>query len=168
LSLRFNALWSVARIPLRLLKRILDHSKVRFTANLKLALRAQTVRFAPFRFTKNGYPKFFNVPPGNPGNNRSRNGSPLTLDEYPTFPADFAQGQQSSPKIQQGCKGKNLNSRSELVFVCPGGYLLIPLHPGQDRHSQDNHDESPESIRPILSRVQPPRQERLRLAAGGQ
>jgi len=46
LSLRFNVLWSVARIPLRSLKRILDHSKVRFTANLKLALRAQTVRFA--------------------------------------------------------------------------------------------------------------------------
>jgi hypothetical protein len=41
-----NVLWSVARIPLRSLKRIVDHSTVRFTANPKLALRAQTVGFA--------------------------------------------------------------------------------------------------------------------------
>jgi hypothetical protein len=37
---------SVAQIPPRSLKRILDHSKVRFTANPKLALWAQTIGFA--------------------------------------------------------------------------------------------------------------------------
>jgi hypothetical protein len=46
LSFRFSASWSVAQIPLRSLKRILDHSKVRFTANPKLALQAQTIGFA--------------------------------------------------------------------------------------------------------------------------
>ena len=44
----------VAQIPFRSLKRIFDHSKVRFTANLKLALWAQTLDLRPFRFTKNG------------------------------------------------------------------------------------------------------------------
>ena len=51
----------VAQTPFRSLKRIFDHSKVRFTANLKLALWAQTLGLRPFRFTKNGYKKFFNV-----------------------------------------------------------------------------------------------------------
>jgi len=37
-----------------------DHSKVRFTANLKLALRAQTLDLRPFRFIKNGYRKNLN------------------------------------------------------------------------------------------------------------
>jgi hypothetical protein len=51
----------VAQTPFRSLKRIFDHSKVRFTANLKLAFWAQTLGLRPFRFTKNGYQKFFNV-----------------------------------------------------------------------------------------------------------
>ena len=51
----------VAQIPFRFLKRIFGHSKVRFTANLKLALWAQTLDLRPFRFTKNGWLKFFNV-----------------------------------------------------------------------------------------------------------
>jgi hypothetical protein len=51
----------VAQIPFRSLKRIFGHSKVRFTANLKLALWAQTLDLRPFRFTKNGWLKFFNV-----------------------------------------------------------------------------------------------------------
>jgi hypothetical protein len=50
----FGCSWSVALIPFRSLKRIVDHSRVRFTANPKLALWAQTVDFRPFRFTKNG------------------------------------------------------------------------------------------------------------------
>jgi hypothetical protein len=97
LSPRVNALRSVARIPLRSLKRILDHSKVRFTANPKSPSGLKQLDLRPFRFTKNGSPKFFNVPPGNPGSDRFRNASPLTLDGYPTFPANFAQGQRSSP-----------------------------------------------------------------------
>jgi hypothetical protein len=52
---------AVAQIPFRSLKRIFDHSKVCFTANLKLALWAQTLGLRPFRFTKNRYQKFFNV-----------------------------------------------------------------------------------------------------------
>jgi len=51
----------VAQNPFRFLKRISDHSKVRFTANPKLALWAQTLDLRPFHFTKNGYQKFFNV-----------------------------------------------------------------------------------------------------------
>jgi hypothetical protein len=51
----------VAQNPFLSLKRISDHSNVRFTANPKLALRAQTLGLRPFRFTKNGYQKFFNV-----------------------------------------------------------------------------------------------------------
>jgi hypothetical protein len=51
----------VAQIPFRSLKRIFDHSKVRFTANLKLALWAQTLGLRPFRFTQNSWQKFFNV-----------------------------------------------------------------------------------------------------------
>jgi hypothetical protein len=31
-----------------------DHSEARFTANPKLALRAQTLDLRPFRFAKNG------------------------------------------------------------------------------------------------------------------
>ena len=67
LSLRFSAFWSADRIPLRSLKIIVDHSKVRSTANLKLALRAQTLDLRPYRFTKNGKPQFFNVRSGEPG-----------------------------------------------------------------------------------------------------
>jgi hypothetical protein len=40
---------------------------LRFTANPKLALWAQTLDLRPFRFTKNGYPKFFNVRSRKPG-----------------------------------------------------------------------------------------------------
>ena len=61
LSLRFSASQFVGQIHFRSLKRILDHSRDRFTANLKLALRAQTLNLRQFRFTKNGYQKFFNV-----------------------------------------------------------------------------------------------------------
>jgi hypothetical protein len=60
---------AVARIPFRSLKRIFDHSKVRFTATSKLALRAQTLSLRAFRFTKNGYQKFFNVRSRDLGNN---------------------------------------------------------------------------------------------------
>ncbi len=45
---------TLAQIPLRSLKRILDHSRARFTANPKLALWAQTLDLRSFRFTKNG------------------------------------------------------------------------------------------------------------------
>ena len=41
-------------------KPFFDHSKVRFTANPKLALWAQTLDLRPFRFTKNGYRKNLN------------------------------------------------------------------------------------------------------------
>jgi hypothetical protein len=44
----------VAQTPFRFPKRIFDHSKIRFTANLKLALWAQTLDLRPFRFTKIG------------------------------------------------------------------------------------------------------------------
>jgi hypothetical protein len=43
----------VAQTPFRSPERIFDHSKVRFTANLKLALWAQTLDLRLFRFTKN-------------------------------------------------------------------------------------------------------------------
>jgi hypothetical protein len=46
---------AVAQIPFRSPKRIFDHSRVRFTANPKLAFQAQTLGLRPFRFTKNGY-----------------------------------------------------------------------------------------------------------------
>jgi len=48
----------------------LDHSKVRFTANPKLAGLKQ-LDLQPFRFTKNGYPKFFNVRSTDLGNTPS-------------------------------------------------------------------------------------------------
>ncbi len=67
LSLRFRVSQSVAQIPFRLLKRIFDHSKVCSTANSKLALWAQTLSLRPFRFTKNGYQKFFNIRSREPG-----------------------------------------------------------------------------------------------------
>jgi len=35
-------------------KYFFDHSKIRFTANPKLAFQAQTMDLPPFRFTKNG------------------------------------------------------------------------------------------------------------------
>jgi len=41
---------------------------------------------------------------------------PLTLGGYPTFPANFAQGQGLSPKSEEASERKNLKSRSELVF----------------------------------------------------
>jgi hypothetical protein len=53
----------------------------------------------PFRFTKNGGPQFFNVPPGNPGSDRFRNAILLALDGFPTSPADFVHGQPCSPKV---------------------------------------------------------------------
>jgi hypothetical protein len=59
----------VAQIPFRSLKRIFDHSRVRFTANPKLAFQTQTLGLRPFRFTKNGYQKFFNVRSRDFGNN---------------------------------------------------------------------------------------------------
>jgi len=58
---------TVGRIPFRSLKRILDHSKARFIANPKLALWAQTLNLPPFRFTKNGQLKFFNLRSSEPG-----------------------------------------------------------------------------------------------------
>jgi hypothetical protein len=63
---------AVAQIPFRSLKRIFDHSNVRFTANPKLALWAQTLDLRPFRFTKNGFQKFFNVRSRDLGNSPSR------------------------------------------------------------------------------------------------
>jgi hypothetical protein len=50
----FGCSWSVAQISFRSLKRILDHTGVRFTANPKLALWAQTLDLRSFRLTKNG------------------------------------------------------------------------------------------------------------------
>jgi len=51
----------IAQTPFRSLKRLFDHSKARFTANLKLAFQAQTLDLRSFSFAKNGYQKFFNV-----------------------------------------------------------------------------------------------------------
>jgi hypothetical protein len=45
--------------------------KVRFTANPKLALWAQTMALRPFRFSKNSYHKFFTVHSRDFGNNPS-------------------------------------------------------------------------------------------------
>jgi hypothetical protein len=45
------------KVALRCSKYFFDHSKVRFTATPKLALRAQTLDLRAFRFTKNGYRK---------------------------------------------------------------------------------------------------------------
>ena len=52
---------AVAQTPFRSLKRLFDHSKARFTANLKLAFQAQTLDLRSFRFAKNGYQKSFNI-----------------------------------------------------------------------------------------------------------
>jgi hypothetical protein len=60
---------AVAQIPFGSLERIFDHSRVRFTANPKLAFPAQTLGLRPFHFAKNGYQKFFNVPSRDFGNN---------------------------------------------------------------------------------------------------
>jgi len=57
----FRSCQPIAQTPFRSLKRISDHSKVRFTANPKLALWSQTLGLLSFHFTKNGYQKFFNV-----------------------------------------------------------------------------------------------------------
>jgi len=43
---------------------------------------------------------------------------PLTLDGYPTFPANFAQGQGVSPKIEEG---------SELVFPVFQEFPILPF-----------------------------------------
>jgi hypothetical protein len=40
------------KLALHRSKYFCDHSEVRFTANLKLTLRAQTLGLRPFRFTK--------------------------------------------------------------------------------------------------------------------
>jgi len=77
---------AVAQIPFRSLKRIFDHSEVRFTANPKLALWAQTLGLRAFRFTKNGYQKFFNVRSRDFGNN------PESIE---------AKGQCCSPKTRE-------------------------------------------------------------------
>jgi hypothetical protein len=45
---------------LRCSKYFFDHSRVRFTANPKLALWDQTLDLRPFRFTKNGSQKNLN------------------------------------------------------------------------------------------------------------
>jgi hypothetical protein len=66
---RVTSKGTVAQIPFRSLKRILDHSKVRFTANPKLAFEAQRLDLRPFRFTKNGCQKFFNIRSMDSGNN---------------------------------------------------------------------------------------------------
>jgi hypothetical protein len=48
------------KVALRCSQPFFDHSKVRFTATSKLALRPQTLNLQPFRFTKNGYRKNLN------------------------------------------------------------------------------------------------------------
>jgi len=48
------------KVAPRCSKYFFDHSKVRFTANPKLALRAQTLNLRPFGFNKNGYRKNLN------------------------------------------------------------------------------------------------------------
>jgi hypothetical protein len=53
--------WEIPeKLVLRWSKYFFDHSKVRFTANPKLALRAHTVDLRAFRFTKNGSRKNLN------------------------------------------------------------------------------------------------------------
>ena len=50
--------WEISeKLALRRSKYFFDHSRVRFTANSKLALRAQTLSLQPFRLAKNGYRK---------------------------------------------------------------------------------------------------------------
>jgi hypothetical protein len=62
---------AVAQNPFPSPKIIFDHSRVRFTANSKLALWARTMNLQPFRFTKNGCQKFFNVRSRDMGNSPS-------------------------------------------------------------------------------------------------
>ena len=69
-----------AQNPFRSLKRIFDHSRARFTANPKLAFQAQTLALRPFRFTKNGYQKFFNV------RSRDLDNSPSSINTIGPFP----------------------------------------------------------------------------------
>jgi len=45
-----------------------------------------------------------------------QNGNLRTLGGYPTFPANFAQEQGLSPKIEEAIERKNLKSRSERLF----------------------------------------------------
>jgi len=52
LSIPINEIYE--KVVLRCSKYFFDHSKVRFTANSKLAFQAQTLNLRPFRFTKNG------------------------------------------------------------------------------------------------------------------
>ena len=85
MGLRFNVLWSVAQIPLRSLKRILDHSKV--------------------RFTKNGLPKFFNVRSREPGQPPVPKCSLLTLDGFRGYPADFVYGHGCSLEAEESLAG---------------------------------------------------------------
>jgi hypothetical protein len=61
LSAIFIPKGAVVQNPFRSPKIIFDHSKVRFTANPKLAFQAQTLDLRPFRFTENGFQKFFNI-----------------------------------------------------------------------------------------------------------
>jgi hypothetical protein len=51
----------VAQTPFRSPKRIFDHSKVSFTANLKLTLWAQTLGLQPFHF-KETHITYKNIP----------------------------------------------------------------------------------------------------------
>jgi hypothetical protein len=55
---------------------------------------------------------------------------PLTLGGYPTFPANFAQEQGLSPKIEKASERKNLKSRSELLFRIPR-YINVYFAHGQ-------------------------------------
>ena len=50
---KVNRKQAVAQNPFRSPKIIFDHSRIRFTANLKLAFQAQTLDLQPFRFAKN-------------------------------------------------------------------------------------------------------------------
>ena len=56
-----------------------------------------------------------------------QNGNLRTLGGYPTFPANFAQEQGLSPKIEEASERKNLKSRSELVLPIHQRSLRFPL-----------------------------------------
>ncbi len=91
----FSAAWSVGWIPLLSRKRILVRSKV--------------------HFTKNGYRKFSMFAPGSPAN--------IRLEKWPrvrrlTSPSSsrLRSGTTVFSKGSGNCVGRNLNSRSELVF----------------------------------------------------
>jgi hypothetical protein len=74
-----------------------------------LVFRVSDLGFDPCMAAAPQPPTLNSVPPGNPGTDRLRNASLLTLDGYPTSPANFAQGQRLSPRT--------LNTQNETIYI---------------------------------------------------